>query len=459
MSILVLFSLIVKCFGAVMEIGSQALISQLWSIETYGTYAFFISLADGIYSLLFSGIIKFNNYYIPRGMDIGIFTKKYYLRYALPVCAVGIAVCLYTRDHTTLCAIGAGFACLCAMDVSSRMMSFGRFKRALIGEYCIGRSFVVIAILVFSFSGMKHVWILYVIYGLQFCAALTFYRISSGRTPCPPLTKAMDGDALPKYVIFQTSEIAHTIILQTSVIVQYLFGGAYQTALISIVLLVRKLINFISGPTSKLYQPEFSKKYAANDKKGLARIYAQITRIQMCVMMPVFTLLIARPETLLSIFNAELIAYGWLVRVTSFVFLTIIAFGPTYSFLPMTGNEKIDSFINWTSVMIMYLTMFLFRGSQYFVVIGFCAQIIYMNVFKLAVFINYLKCLPMPLKNYIQIAALFLGACAALYFLPDAFVISLAVCAVQLAADFAVVFPKKDLKALIEKVRGHLKHG
>lgn len=55
MSILVLFSLLVKCFGAVLEIGSQALISQLWSVETYGTYAFFIALADGFYALFFLG--------------------------------------------------------------------------------------------------------------------------------------------------------------------------------------------------------------------------------------------------------------------------------------------------------------------------------------------------------------------------------------------------------------------
>ena len=458
MSILVLFSLIVKGFGAVLEIGSQALISRLWSVETYGTYAFFVSIADGIYSLLFSGIVKFNNYYIPQGKDIGAFRRRYYLWYALPLCAVGVAVSLFTRDVMSLCAFGVGFSCLCAMDLSSRMMSFGRFRPALIGEYCLGRAFVIIAILILAFTGVKDMWVLYVIYGLQFIAALAFYKIAAGKKPFRALTIPPDNDAVPKYVVFQTSEIAHTIITQTSVIVQYLFGGAFQTALISIVLIVRKFINFISGPTSKLYQPEFSKKYASGDKKGLARVYAQITRIQMCVMMPIFTMLVMRPELVLKVFNPKLMPYAWLVRVTSFVFLSMITFGPTYSFLPMTGNEKIDSFVNWTSVMIMYLTMFLFREDQYFVVIGFCTQIIYMNFFKLIIYMRYMRCLPMPVKDYLKTGLIFAAACAAIHFLPTRLYIALIVCGAQFIADFALVFPREELRALMDKLRNRVKH-
>ena len=457
MSILVLFSLLVKCFGAALEIGSQALISQLWSVETYGTYAFFIALADGFYALFFSGIIKFNNYYIPRGENVNKFRKKYYLYYSLPVCVIGIIVSLFLHKPVALCAFGAGFAYLCAMDTSSRMMSFGRYKSALVGEYCIGRSFVVLAVLASSFSNNKNVVILYVIYGAQFCVALAYYYIVNKRKPLPTTVNELDRNSVSKYMVFQSTEIAHTIIMQTSVIVQYFFGGAFQTALISIVLVVRKLINFITGPTSKLYQPEFSKRFAAGDRKGLADVYAQITRIQLCFMMPVFLLLISKPEIILRIFNSELISYGWLVRVTSIVFLTMIAFGPTSNFLPMIGKEKIDTIANWSSVLVMYATMVLFRNNQYFVVIGFCAQILYVNIFKLTIFLKNMKSLPTPVIDYIKLAVIWAVASALIHFLPDSLVVLMLLCALHFVANFAIVFPKEDLQLLLDKAKSRRK--
>ena len=457
MSILVLFSLLVKCFGAALEIGSQALISQLWSVETYGTYAFFIALADGFYALFFSGIIKFNNYYIPRGENVNKFRKKYYLYYSLPVCVIGIIVSLFLHKPVALCAFGAGFAYLCAMDTSSRMMSFGRYKSALVGEYCIGRSFVVLAVLASSFSNNKNVVILYVIYGAQFCVALAYYYIVNKRKPLPTTVNELDRNSVSKYMVFQSTEIAHTIIMQTSVIVQYFFGGAFQTALISIVLVVRKLINFITGPTSKLYQPEFSKRFAAGDRKGLADVYAQITRIQLCFMMPVFLLLISKPEIILRIFNSELISYGWLVRVTSIVFLTMIAFGPTSNFLPMIGKEKIDTIANWSSVLVMYATMVLFRNNQYFVVIGFCAQILYVNIFKLTIFLKNMKSLPMPVIDYIILAVIWAVASALIHFLPDSLVVLMLLCSLHFVANFAIVFPKEDLQLLLDKAKSRRK--
>ena len=457
MSILVLFSLLVKCFGAALEIGSQALISQLWSVETYGTYAFFIALADGFYALFFSGIIKFNNFYIPRGENVNKFRKKYYLYYSLPVCVIGIIVSLFLHKPVALCAFGAGFAYLCAMDTSSRMMSFGRYKSALVGEYCIGRSFVVLAVLASSFSNNKNVVILYVIYGAQFCVALAYYYIVNKRKPLPTTVNELDRNSVSKYMVFQSTEIAHTIIMQTSVIVQYFFGGAFQTALISIVLVVRKLINFITGPTSKLYQPEFSKRFAAGDRKGLADVYAQITRIQLCFMMPVFLLLISKPEIILRIFNSELISYGWLVRVTSIVFLTMIAFGPTSNFLPMIGKEKIDTIANWSSVLVMYATMVLFRNNQYFVVIGFCAQILYVNIFKLTIFLKNMKSLPTPVIDYIKLAVIWAVASALIHFLPDSLVVLMLLCALHFVANFAIVFPKEDLQLLLDKAKSRRK--
>lgn len=346
----------------------------------------------------------------------------------------------------------AGFAYLFAMDKSSTMMSFGRYKTALVGEYCIGRSFVVLSILIFSCSKLRNVEVLYAIYGLQFCIVLVYYHIINKKHPLPDTYNELDTKAVSKYVVFQSTEIAHTIIMQTSVIVQYFFGGAYQTALISIVLVVRKLINFIAGPTSKLYQPEFSKRFAAGDKKGLSNVYAQITRIQLCFMMPVFMLLISRPEIILRVFNSDLISYGWLVRITSIVFLTMIAFGPTSNFLPMIGKERIDTLANWSSVIVMYATMFLFQKNQYFVVIGFCVQILYINFFKLVLYLIDMRCLPMPAYDYIKIGLIWTVASGLVYFLPKTIIALIIVFILHFVANFAIVFPKEDLKMLLKKV-------
>ena len=453
MSILVIFSLIVKCIGAVLEIGSQALVSQLWSVEIYGEYAFFVALADGFYALFFSGIIKFNNFFIPRGECVKFFRKKYYKYYVIPICLIGIIVGVVLKKPVAICAFFAGFTYLCAMDTSSRMMSYGRYKPALIGEYCIGRTFVVLAVLVFSLMHAKNLVILYLVYGMQFFIALIYYFIINKKNPFPEQTKVLDNHALSKYAVFQSTEIAHTIIMQSSVIVQYIFGGAFQTALISIVLVVRKLINFISGPTSKLYQPEFSKRFNAGDRKGLSDVYAQITRIQLCFMMPVFMLLIAKPEIILRVFNRDLIEYGWLVRITAIVFISMIAFGPLSNFLPMIGHERIDSIINWTSVFVMYLSMIIFRSNQYFVVIGFCAQLLYVNIVKLIVFVRYMKRMPMPAKDYFLIVMLY-GVCSViLQFLPENLVLAFVVCAMHFAANFIIVFPKEDFKDIIQKMQ------
>lgn len=457
MSLLVLFSLIVKCLGAVLEIGSQAIISQLWSVETYGTYAFFIALADGFYALLFSGIIKFNNFYIPQGKNTKQFRKRYYLFYALPLVILSLIISFAIKNTTAICAIVAGFAYLCAMDSSSQMMSYGRYRPALVGEYCIGRSFVILAILVVSIGDNKQECVLYIIYGLQFCVALVYYVIVNRRRTIPQCDGIVEKGMVKKYVVFQSTEIAHTIIIQTSVIVQFIFGGAFQTAIISIVLVVRKLINFISGPTSKLYQPEFSKRFVSGDQKGLADVYAQITRIQTCFMMPVFTLLISRPEVVLQVYNAELIRYGWLVRATGFVFLTMIAFGPLSNFLPMTGHEKIDTIINWSSVAVMYAMMLCFKDNQYFVVLGFCAQILYVNVFKLALFIKYMRCLPMPIADYFKIAIIWATSSLAVYMLPNSVVLTLFICVFHFVANFIFVFPKDDLVALLNRVKNKKK--
>lgn len=455
MNILVVFSLIVKMFGAVIEVGSQALISQFWGVETYGTYSFFISLAEVFYSLFFSAIIKFNNFYIPQKCASIKFKRRFYTCYAIPLFGVGFIMAVVLKNSQLIWVCTAGFLYFCAMDISSKMMSLGRYKSALVGEYCIGRIFIILFVAVTIIIPQRRIEYLYAIYALQYVVAIVFYtkyNVKSLKTK--EEKQQLEDSVVKKYFIFQLTDIGHMVIMQTSVIVQYIFGGAYQTAIVSIVLVVRKLINFITGPTSKLYQPEFAKKYGTGDMKGLRDVYAQITRTQLCFMMPVFTFLIARPDLLLNIYNKSLVNYCNLVRGTAVVFLIMIAFGPLTNFLCMTGHEKSDTISNWVSVAVMYIIMLLTKKDNYFVVYGFCAQILFSTFYKTVVYIKYTRALTMPFEAYIKLLLIFAVAILGMRFGPENFIFTVVICGMQFFADFFLVFPRKDL----DELRVKLKH-
>lgn len=454
MSILVVFSLAVKAFGAVLEIVSQALISQRWSVETYGTYSFFVALAEIVFNAFFAGIVKFNNYYISQGRDVRKIKKGYYAFFTFPIVCVGMVFSLWAKNTVLVLACIAGFTYLLAMDSSSSLMSNGKYKVALIGEYTFGRVFLLLIIFLLSFFNRADVQLLYWAYIMQFVAVFIFYLPSLWKSKTnQPMQKAPPlHDAIKKYLVFQSTEISHTIVMQTSVIVQYIFGGAYQTALVSIVLVVRRLINFVSGPTSKLYQPEFSKRYAAGDKEGLARVYAQITRLQLCFMMPVLSFLIAAPSFLLKIYSDDLVGYGALVQITSLVFLYMIAFGPQSNFLSMTGNEKSDTISNWLSVVVMYLSMMLFKSNTYFVVIGFCVQILFCTTYKLVVYIRYMKKLPMSIEDYSKLLGITMAALVVMKMGSNSVLICLGVCLIQFIINFLGILPKEERNELTNKL-------
>lgn len=453
MGALVFFSLVVKFFGALIEIISQSSISQLWGVEAYGTYSFYVSIVEIIYFIFFSGLVKFNNYYIPQKKFVGDFKKKYYLYYVMSVSVIGLIGSIIGKREVIFFACLSSIAYTCAMDISSTLMSYGNYKLTLIGEYVIGKLTLIGFILLLHNISKLDMAFLYIAYGLQFIIVLIFYL--------PTKIKIKENlneknainfkEAIKKYFIFQSAECSHIVIVQTPVIVQYIFNGAYETALISIVLIIRKVINFIAGPTSKLYQPEFSKRHAKGDKEGLALVYAQITRLQLCFMTPVFTFLLAAPDWVLKIFSKDLIGYTVLVQWTSVVFLFSIVFGPLSNFLFMTGNEKGVTLINWLSVFVLYGVMFLFKTNSYFVVIGFCAEIIFSVIGRLILYVLYMRKIPMPVSDYIKLFLITIFSIVVVHVLPGNIVYVIGVCGIQFIINFLLVLPKEESKELMSK--------
>lgn len=452
MNILIVFSLFIKAFGAGLEILTNSLISQQWGVESLGEYAFFVSIAEGYYMIFYSGIIKFNNFYIPRNIQTNSFKKEYYLKYVLPICLVAVIIIILIKKYYLILAILSGFVFLCVMDVSSSLMSNGRYKTSLVGEYCIGRIFLISGITILLFLGVKNILAIYLVYILQFFFLFTYYQISIARRPYPNIEKTQKGGMCKEYIIFQTTEIAHTIVIQSSIIIQYIFGGAYQTAIVSVVLTVRRIVNFITGPTSKIYQPEFSRLYKLDNKNTLADLYSQITRFQLCLILPVFTLLITRPDLLLRIFNSELITYKPLIRYTSIVFLFMVAFGPLSNVLPMIGKELIDNALNWLSVGVMFLTLFLTKDNEFFVIISFCAQILFVTLVKAFVYISFFKRLPLPFFDCIKFLMICSGSILVITITPDFIICSLLVCAVQFIINCVYVLPRDELYGLLQRI-------
>lgn len=77
MSIVFLLSVILKGLGAVLEVLLQVMITRMLGLAGYGTYSTWVSAADLVYWVLFSGITKCNTFYLSnKGTELRRFKGK-----------------------------------------------------------------------------------------------------------------------------------------------------------------------------------------------------------------------------------------------------------------------------------------------------------------------------------------------------------------------------------------------
>ena len=146
MSIVFLLSVILKGLGAVLEVLLQVMITRMLGLAGYGTYSTWVSAADLVYWVLFSGITKCNTFYLSnKGTELRRFKAKYYSCYVLPVLTtLALVLALEKgRGGYTVIALITGMELL-VMDHSSTMMAQGQPGCALFGEYVLGRLFLVL---------------------------------------------------------------------------------------------------------------------------------------------------------------------------------------------------------------------------------------------------------------------------------------------------------------------------
>ncbi len=399
MNLIFLFSVILKGLGAVLEILLQILITGKLGVSGYGTYSAWINSADLIFWVCFSGLVKCNTFYLSGGkVTIRSFKMKYFLRYALPVLgAAALGVTLGGQAMAVFVPLITMLELL-VMDRSSTLITRGQSVTSLVGEYVLGRLLLVVGVAVLGrLNALSHTALL-VLYVLQYAAVLCFFLLRQRRGQ--HFSDISEEVSLKKWSAYQRSDLMHSLIEQMPVVMQFFFAGAFEAGVVSVVLLVKKLINFISGPTAKIFLPEFSRLYHAGEYENIRTVYGSIMRIQMLVVGPLAVVLLGFPRVILGILAQELVAYDRLFMGCSVIFLLVATLGPCGGILQMTGNEKTDNRIRAWALGLMGLVMLLTRRDPYFVLYGLCVQVAAEAAAKYYFISRWMKRSPTSLVTY-----------------------------------------------------------
>lgn len=402
MNLIFLLSVILKGLGAVLEIVLQMLVTARLGVSGYGTYSTWISFADLIFWVAFSGIVKCNTFYLSGGeTTIRDFKKRYFLRYTLPVLSVILVLCVTLGKNTMMAFVPAiTMLELLVLDRSSTLITRGKSTDSLVGEYVLGRLTLVLGVLLLGWRGWLGLGSLLVLYVLQYILVLAFFLLRQGRGNA--YRDISSEISLKKWSEYQRSDFMHSMIEQMPVVMQYFFSGAFEAGVVSVVLLVKKLINFISGPTAKIFLPEFSRLYHAGEYDEIRTVYGSIMRIQMLVVGPLAVVLLGFPRVILGILAAELVHYDRLFMVCSVIFLLVATLGPCGGILQMTGNEKTDNRIRLMALGLMALMMVLTIRDSFFVLYGLCFQVATEAVGKYVYICRWMKCAPTSICTYMK---------------------------------------------------------
>ena len=401
MNLVFLFSVVLKGLGAVLEILLQIVITDNLGVSGYGSYSAWINFADLLFWLAFSGLVKCNTFYISgRNATIRNFKKTYYLRYALPVLTVS-ALVMAVMGRSILIAVVPVITMLelLVMDRSSTLLTRGKSGTSLVGEYVLGRLTLVLGVVVLGRLGLLGSQSLLILYVLQYCLVLGFFLLRQGkRKDYEDISREV---SLKKWGAYQRSDLMHSMLEQLPVVMQFWFSGAFEAGVVSVVLLVKKLINFISGPTAKIFLPEFSRLYKAGDQTKIRQVYGSIMRIQMLIVGPMAVVLLGFPRVVLRVLAEELVSYDWLFMGCSVIFLLVSTLGPCGGILQMTGNEKADNRIRGCSLVLMAAVMLLTVRDSYFVLYGLCVEVAAEAVAKYFYICRWMKKAPASLVSYL----------------------------------------------------------
>lgn len=415
MSFVFLISVFLKGLGAILEILLQVTITKTAGLSIYGTYSAWINSADLIFWCLFSGIVKCNTFYLSgKNGTINNFKKKYYGNYVLPVSLGTILFSLFLKKDLFWLVVVIAIIEVVVLDQSSTLLANGRYMYSLIGEYILGRIFLFIAVLVIRHNGDFTISKLMFAYLLQYIITVFFFAIRCKQKDKEDISQAV---SVKKWKQYQKADVFQAIVSQMPVILQYLCSGGFEAGVVSIVLLIKKLINFISGPAAKIFLPEFSRLYRQGQQEEICSCFASIMRIQMMIVGPLAVVLIGYPKVVLGILGEELVAYSSVFAICSVVFLVATSLGPCGGLLQMTGAEKMDNICREIAIVGMLVTFLVMRVNPLFVVYGLCVQTFLESTSKFVVVCKRIKQIPVSIIQYMGWWILPLGTILLTYLL------------------------------------------
>jgi len=394
-----ILSIGVKGISAIVEIAIQMLISNGVGVSGYGDYTFFVNLISGIYFFLFAGSVKLNTYYLSTpSASLSNFKKKYLLFFVMPIMSIIIGIFGIMKNRYGIVAGIILFLYYYAYDCSSVMFSRGKQLPALLGEYLFGR----IVMLIGTFSAIHFKFatgiVLLAMYGLEFVTIILW--LEPQRLKLPKGTDEITVP-MPKLLHYQISDVANSLISYSPTILQYIVGGAFTAGFSGIISVIKKFINFISGPTAKVFLPEFSRLYKLGEKEKLEESYLMIVRVQMVFIGTISALLLGFPNLVLRLFNSELEQYASTFTLTAACLLFIAGIGPVIGVLQMTGNEKICNRNQWISIGIMIAAWLVLHKLPLFAIYGIWVQAVTEGVMNYFSVCKWFGKLVVPLKDYI----------------------------------------------------------
>ena len=368
----------VKALAAIIEILIQILLTNSVGIAGYGDYTFLVSVIEGVYYFLFSGSIKINTFYLSiPSLKLTHFKKTYIIYYAVPTFVAILGALTVAKGVYGFISTIILIAYFLAYDRSSIFFSRGCQWQALLGEYVVGRLAMLSGLMVCLKIGGINGLVLLTLYGIQFLAMLVWF-IPFGKNLKPGEEEVEV--PLKKIWNFQQSDIAYAFVNYSPTILQYIFGGAFSAGFIGIIVLVKKFLNFISGPMAKIFLPEFSRLYLAGKKEEIRRSYLMIVRIQMLFISTIGAALIGFPHLILRLFSAELLPYVGTFTTVAACLLMIAGIGPIGGILQMSNQERKCSINQWISIGVMVCIWFIMYQNPFFVLYGLCVQTIVENI-------------------------------------------------------------------------------
>ncbi len=397
-------SVVLKGIGAALEIVVQVFITRSMGVAGYGDYSFYISAADLVFWFLFSGIIKCNVYYLSDGATtLSSFKKKYYGFFVAPIFILFAIAAILFGSVLFLLADLILIAHVFLFDWSSQFLARGKYSVSLSGEYIIGRLVLMVLVIVLHFAHAMTIETLLIAYLLQIIMVDVFFLIKRKTLPISQKTLNEPHVSLQKLWRFQETDIVTSLIGQAPVILQYIVTDAFSAGLVSIVALIRKVVNFFSGPTAKVFLPEFAKLSKEGNKEKVKEFYQAIVRIQMLFVSVMAVLLLGCPKLVLSVFSPDLEAYTGVFQLVSFVFLLTASMGPAGGLLQMSGHEKAVSYVKYIAAAVMIAIWFLLSSVDLFVLYGICAELLIETVIYYVLVCKFFSGLPVPVVTYIRI--------------------------------------------------------